>query len=201
VHCHRNGYTFLKRLPIKLDQNINEIKNETQFRGKIMFGRKKVTAPQNIAVPADANYDELDVLLLALGTKFGLNLSVFGQGYILSPKLWEDPVCNEMLSEQGLQSNQRGNVIMLFGDALSVRKLNQSSECSAAKEVLTKAGFGLVPYNQSASNGFNDELTEMQLQTIRGFAAEYRDNANARKNAIWDFHRFCAGIFKGQSTH
>lgn len=166
-----------------------------------MFGRKKTSVEQAIPVPPGAGYDQLDVILLALSTKFGLKLSEVGQGYILSPRLWEDVVCNQMLLEQGLQANQIGNMVMLFKDAESVRRLNQSPECAPVKEVLESSGFGFVPYDEKASNGFSDELTTMQLQTIRGFSVDYKDDANARKYAVWDLHRFCTEVFKGRAAN
>lgn len=165
-----------------------------------MFGRKKPQSQPASLRPSGGQSDELSVILHALGTKFGLNLMDTGQGYIFSPKLWDDPVCNRMLSEQGLQSNMRGNMLMLFKDAASVQKLRQAPECAPARQALDNAGFGFVTYDASASNGFSDELTAMQIEAIQGFSNEYAANAEARKMAVWDFLRFSTELFKGRAA-
>ena len=170
-----------------------------------MFGRK-TSQPERLRFASDPRPSHsgpdgaygraADATIAALSEALGLDLD-FGTAYIFAPSHWQIPGIGDMLRTAGIEPNMRGNVLQLLKSPVSVAKLNALPPGAPLREALEQCGFGMVLYNPDAENGCSDGLATMQAETLKGFAAKY-DGAEARRYAVFDFHKWSSEVMKGK---
>ena len=170
-----------------------------------MFGRKK-SQPEPLRFASDprpahsgpdgASAQGTDAAIAVLSEALGVDLD-FGTAYIFAPSHWQIPGVGDMLRTAGMEANMKGNVLQLLKSPASVAKLNALPPGAPLREALDQCGFGMMLYNPDAENGCSDGLATMQAQTLKGFAIEY-DSAEARRYAVFDFHRWSGEVMKGK---
>jgi hypothetical protein len=170
-----------------------------------MFGRKKsppghlrfAPDPQpSHSTPGGESNRNIDAAISQLSEKLGLDLD-FGTAYIFCPSHWRIPAVGEMLRTAGIEANMMGNVLQLLKSPASVAKMQAMKPEDPIRQVLERSGFGMVLYNPDAENGCSDGLAQMQAETLRGFAADYRGNTQAQTYAVFDLHKYSADVLKG----
>lgn len=177
-----------------------------------MFGRKKVqpapphAAPRRFAAdprpahagPSGAANHGVDAAIAGLSEAVGLDLD-FATAYIFAPGLWRIAEVGDMLTAAGIEPAMRGNTLQLLKSPASVAALAAMPPDAPLRRTLEECGFGTVLHAPDAENGCSDGLAQMQAATLRGFAAKY-PGAEARRYAVYDFHRWSADVLKGKVT-
>jgi hypothetical protein len=123
----------------------------------------------------------------------------FDVAVIFSAVLWDDPAIGALLTQAGLAPNTKGNKLALLKNPDTVRTIAALPADTPLRQVLLNTGFGLVPFNPAASNGYHDGLTDMQRGALQGFLRDYADNAEALRHAVFDLHRFSKSVMMGET--
>lgn len=170
-----------------------------------MFGRKIVNRrPEPFLIEPCRSHNETndnvrrstDDALSVVSQRFGFDVD-FGTAYIFAPSHWRIAEVGLMLSRAGMESNARGNVIPLLRSPASVATLNSMSPDSPIRKALEQLGFGMVLFDPDVENGFSDEFSKMQAQTLTDMAAKYHE-PRSRQLAVFDLHRFSSEVMKGR---